>query len=113
LIAFSRKDVLNMKAKLSKFFKVSVLYGNLSPEVRKEEAKRFRDGKTDILIATDAIAMGLNLPIKIILFTTDTKFDGVSQRPLTPNEVIQISGRAGRYGHHEVGYVGATNSGCA
>ncbi len=111
LIAFSRKDVLNMKAKLSKFFKVSVLYGNLSPEVRKEEAKRFREGKTDILIATDAIAMGLNLPIKIILFTTDIKFDGVSQRPLTPNEVIQISGRAGRYGHHEIGYVGATNSG--
>jgi ATP-dependent RNA helicase SUPV3L1/SUV3 len=111
LIAFSRKDVLNMKAKLSKFFKVSVLYGNLSPEVRKEEAKRFREGKTDILIATDAIAMGLNLPIKIILFTTDIKFDGVSQRLLTPNEVIQISGRAGRYGHHEIGYVGATNSG--
>jgi ATP-dependent RNA helicase SUPV3L1/SUV3 len=109
LIAFSRKDVLNMKSKLSKFFKVSVLYGNLSPEVRKEEAKRFREGKTDILIATDAIAMGLNLPIKIILFTTDTKFDGVSQRKLTPNEVIQISGRAGRYGHHEVGYVGATS----
>lgn len=109
LIAFSRRDVLDMKSKLSKYFKVSVLYGNLSPEVRKEEAKRFRDGQTDILIATDAIAMGLNLPIKIILFTTDTKFDGVSSRKLTPNEVIQISGRAGRYGHHEVGYVGATN----
>jgi len=109
LIAFSRKEVLTMKSKLSKFFKISVLYGNLSPEVRKEEAKRFREGKTDILIATDAIAMGLNLPIKIILFTTDTKFDGISQRKLTPNEIIQISGRAGRYGHHEVGYVGATN----
>ncbi len=111
LIAFSRKDVLNMKAKLSRFFKVSVLYGNLSPEVRREEAKRFREGETDILIATDAIAMGLNLPIKIILFTTDTKFDGISQKKLTPNEVIQIAGRAGRYGHHEIGYVGATNSG--
>lgn len=109
LIAFSRKEVLTMKSKLSKFFKISVLYGNLSPEVRKEEAKRFREGKTDILIATDAIAMGLNLPIKIILFTTDTKFDGISQRKLTPNEITQISGRAGRYGHHEIGYVGATN----
>ncbi len=109
LIAFSRKDVLNMKSKLSKFFKISVLYGNLSPEVRREEAKRFRDGITDILIATDAIAMGLNLPIKILLFTTDSKFDGVSQRKLIPNEVIQIGGRAGRYGHHEIGYVGATS----
>jgi len=109
LIAFSRNDVLKIKSKLSKFFNVSVLYGNLSPEVRREEAKRFRDGKTDILVATDAIAMGLNLPIKTILFTTDTKFDGVSKRKLYPNEVIQIAGRAGRYGHHEVGYIGATS----
>ena len=108
LIAFSRNDVLALKAKLSRFYKVSVLYGNLSPEVRKEEAKRFREGKSDILIATDAIAMGLNLPIKTLLFTTDTKFDGKSKRKLIPNEVIQIAGRAGRYGHHEIGHIGAT-----
>jgi len=109
LIAFSRKEVLGLKAKLSKFHTVSVLYGNLSPEVRKEEAKRFREGKSDILVATDAIAMGLNLPIKHILFTTDRKFDGKEKRPLTPNEVIQIAGRAGRYGHHEVGHIGGTS----
>jgi ATP-dependent RNA helicase SUPV3L1/SUV3 len=109
LIAFSRKEVLKIKSKLSKFFKISVLYGNLSPEVRREEAKRFRDGQTNLLIATDAIAMGLNLPIKTILFTTDSKFDGIENRKLIPNEVIQIAGRAGRYGHHEVGYIGATS----
>ncbi len=108
LIAFSRKDVLAIKSKLSKYHNVSVLYGNLSPEVRKEEAKRFREGKSDILVATDAIAMGLNLPIQTLLFTTDTKFDGISSRKLLPNEVIQIAGRAGRYGHHEIGYIGAT-----
>lgn len=109
LIAFSRKEVLALKAKLSKFHTVSVLYGNLSPEVRREEAKRFREGKSDILVATDAIAMGLNLPIKHLLFTTDEKFDGVEKRKLTPNEVIQIAGRAGRYGHHEIGHIGATS----
>ena len=109
LIAFSRKDVLALKSKLSKFHTVSVLYGNLSPEVRREEAKRFRDGKSDILVATDAIAMGLNLPIRTLLFTTDTKFDGISKRKLFPNEIIQIAGRAGRYGHHEMGHIGATN----
>ena len=109
LIAFSRKEVLGLKSKLSKFHTVSVLYGNLSPEVRKEEAKRFREGKSDILVATDAIAMGLNLPIKHILFTTDRKFDGKEKRPLTPNEVIQIAGRAGRYGQHEVGHIGGTS----
>jgi ATP-dependent RNA helicase SUPV3L1/SUV3 len=109
LIAFSRKNVLALKSKLSKKHKVSVIYGNLSPEVRQEEARRFRDGESDILVATDAIAMGLNLPIKTILFTTDSKFDGIEDRPLIPNEIIQISGRAGRYGHHENGYIGATS----
>ena len=106
LIAFSRKEVLKIKSKLSKFFKISVLYGNLSPEVRRDEAKRFRNGETQILVATDAIAMGLNLPIKTILFTTDNKFDGISQRTLLPHEVIQIAGRAGRYGHFEAGHIG-------
>ncbi len=110
LIAFSRNDVLKYKSRLSKTHKVSVIYGNLSPEVRKEEAKRFREGKTTVLVATDAIALGLNLPIKTILFTTDTKFDGVEKRKLIPNEIIQIAGRAGRYGHHEEGFIGATSS---
>lgn len=110
LIAFSRKDVLMYKAKLQKYHKVSIIYGNLSPEVRREEARRFRDGETTILIATDAIAMGLNLPIRTILFTTDTKFDGIENRLLYPTEIIQIAGRAGRYGFHEAGHIGAIKS---
>jgi len=109
LIAFSRSDVLKIKNQLSKYHKVSVLYGNLSPEVRQDEARRFRTGQTDILVATDAIAMGLNLPIKYILFTTHIKFDGIQKRKLTVNEIIQIAGRAGRYKHHDIGYIGATN----
>ncbi|RXJ53803.1 helicase-related protein [Candidatus Marinarcus aquaticus] len=109
LIAFSRKNVLMYKERLQKYHKVSVIYGNLSPEVRRDEARRFRDKETDILIATDAIAMGLNLPIKTILFTTCEKFDGVQRRLISPSEIIQISGRAGRYGHHEKGHIGALN----
>lgn len=108
LIAFSRADVLRLKQKLQKKYSVSVIYGNLSPEVRRDEARRFREGKTEILIATDAIAMGLNLPIETILFTTDTKFDGVSKRKINVNEIVQIAGRAGRYGHFEAGHLGAT-----
>ncbi len=107
IITFSRKDVLSLKSKISPYFNVSVVYGNLSPEVRREEAKRFREGKTDILIATDAIAMGLNLPIQTVLFAKDNKFDGLQRRLLTSSEILQISGRAGRYGLHENGYVGA------
>lgn len=108
LIAFSRSDVLKLKQRLQKKYRVSVIYGNLSPEVRRDEAKRFREKKSDILIATDAIAMGLNLPIKNILFTTDTKFDGISRRKITVNEIVQIAGRAGRYKLFDVGFLGAT-----
>jgi len=79
----------------------------LSPEVRREEARRFRAKETQILIATDAIAMGMNLPIKTILFSKAEKFDGITQRNLFPSEIHQISGRAGRYGLHEEGLVGA------
>jgi ATP-dependent RNA helicase SUPV3L1/SUV3 len=107
IIAFSRKDVLRLKQKFSQHFSVSVVYGNLSPEVRREEARRFRAGETQILVATDAIAMGMNLPIQTILFSKAEKFDGITQRNLVPSEVHQISGRAGRYGLHEEGFVGA------
>ncbi|OHE04997.1 helicase-related protein [Sulfurimonas sp. RIFOXYB12_FULL_35_9] len=107
IIAFSRKDVLKLKQVFSKYFSVSVVYGNLSPEVRREEARRFRAGETQILVATDAIAMGMNLPIKTILFSKAEKFDGVNDRTLLPSEIHQISGRAGRFGLHEKGYVGA------
>jgi hypothetical protein len=51
---------------------------------------------TDILVATDAIGMGLNLAIRRIIFSTMTKFDGKSRRPLSISEVKQIGGRAGR-----------------
>lgn len=110
IVAFSRKDVLALKQQLSSKYTVSVVYGNLSPEVRREEARRFREGESEILVATDAIAMGLNLPIKTILFAKDNKFDGVHRRELETSEILQISGRAGRYGFEEKGYVGALDS---
>ncbi len=110
IIAFSRKDVLKLKQEFSANFQVSVVYGNLSPEVRREEARRFRAGETQVLVATDAIAMGMNLPIKTILFSKGEKFDGVTSRKLLPSEVHQISGRAGRFGLNEEGFVGALSS---
>jgi len=109
IVAFSRRDVLGLKQQLSIDYSVSVIYGNLSPEVRREEARRFREGESSILVATDAIAMGLNLPIKTILFSKDNKFDGLRRRELLPSEVLQIAGRAGRYGIEDIGFVGALN----
>ncbi|NKQ41762.1 MAG: helicase [Sulfurovum sp.] len=111
IVAFSRKEVLSYKQRLSSKYKVSVIYGNLSPEVRREEARKFREAESDILIATDAIAMGLNLPIKTLLFARGNKFDGLRRRELTTTEVLQISGRAGRYGIEEHGFVGALDTG--
>jgi ATP-dependent RNA helicase SUPV3L1/SUV3 len=110
IVAFSRSDCLKIRELfLSYNKKISVIYGNLSPEVRREEARRFRSGETDYLVATDAIAMGLNLPIKTMYFYTLSKYDGTEQRPLAPQEIKQIAGRAGRYGLHEKGYVSSFN----
>ena len=110
IIAFSRRGVLALKKDLEDAGRrVSVLYGNLSPGVRREEAKRFRSGETDLLVATDVIGMGLNLPIKTVIFSETTKFDGKEMRPLNVQEVKQIAGRAGRYGKFECGYVGVAN----
>ncbi len=58
-----------------------------------------------MLVATDAIGMGLNLPIRRVVFTNDSKFDGTSVRHLKSGEVKQIAGRAGRFGIYDQGYV--------
>lgn len=106
LIAFSRREVLDLRAALMQHGRrVAVVYGALSPEVRRAEAQRFNSGAADILIATDAIGMGLNLSIKRVVFAALKKFDGKQTRDLTVQEVKQIGGRAGRYGKHEVGTV--------
>ena len=60
----------------------------------------------NVLVATDAIGMGLNLSIKRIIFSSLQKYDGRKDRYLTSHEVKQIAGRAGRYNtHYPEGYV--------
>jgi ATP-dependent RNA helicase SUPV3L1/SUV3 len=107
VVAFSRRDVLMLRDQIAaNGHPVSVIYGALPPEVRRREAERFAQGQSDILVATDAIGMGLNLPIRRVLFSTMNKFDGVGDRELNESEVHQIAGRAGRFGMHEEGHVG-------
>lgn len=106
IIAFSRKDVLTFSARFRQWgFTVASIYGALSPEVRRTESERFCNGTADILVATDAIGMGLNLPIRRVIFSNIHKFDGVASRPLNATEVRQIAGRAGRFGIYDTGYV--------
>ncbi|HEY8354790.1 MAG TPA: helicase-related protein [Methylophilaceae bacterium] len=108
VIAFTRKDVLTLAARIRQWgFGVATIYGALSPEVRRTEARRFNEGRADILVATDAIGMGLNLPIRRVVFSTVEKFDGIASRRLDPTEVRQIAGRAGRYGIYPTGFVNA------
>ncbi|MBU0921749.1 MAG: DEAD/DEAH box helicase [Pseudomonadota bacterium] len=108
LVAFSRKLVLELKGMLESASKsVSVVYGALSPEVRREQARRFREGEADIMVATDAVGMGLNLPAHTLCFYTDEKFDGIQNRQLKVQEVKQIGGRAGRFSHHDSGEITA------
>ncbi len=108
LVAFSRKLVLELKGMLESAGKsVSVVYGALSPEVRREQARRFREGEADIMVATDAVGMGLNLPAHTLCFYTDEKFDGIQNRQLKVQEVKQIGGRAGRFGRHDSGEITA------
>jgi len=107
VVAFSRRDVLKLRDQIAaQGHPVSVIYGALPPEVRRREAERYAQGDSHILVATDAIGMGLNLPIRRVLFSTLTKYDGTADRPLSDSEVHQIAGRAGRYGIHEEGHVG-------
>lgn len=109
LIVFSKKRVLEI-AKMFKDNKVetSIIYGDLPPEVRKIQYRDFIDGKNKILVSTDAIGMGVNLPIRRIIFMNSKKFDGDEIRTLTSQEIKQIAGRAGRKGIYEIGYVAST-----
>lgn len=106
LIVFSRKMVLQVAGALAdQRLMASVIYGNLPPETRRRQVERFIEGKSDVVVATDAIGMGLNLPIRRIIFLETEKFDGEEHRPLKVQEIKQIAGRAGRKGIYENGFV--------
>lgn len=106
IVLFSKKRVLELAESYSKQgIKASIIYGDLPPEVRKKQYDQFINKETKILITTDAIGMGVNLPIRRIVFLNTKKFDGEEFRELKSQEVKQIAGRAGRKGIYEVGYV--------
>lgn len=104
LIVFSKRSVINVAAELqARKIACSMIYGALPYETRKAETERFLSGETQVVIATDAIGMGLNLPVKRVVFLETEKFDGYEVRLLKPEEVQQIAGRAGRKGIYDEG----------
>ena len=74
----------------------AIVMGALSPRTRNAQVALYQNGDVDYLVATDAIGMGLNLDISHVAFSALTKFDGQKLRPLSPAELAQIAGRAGR-----------------
>jgi ATP-dependent RNA helicase SUPV3L1/SUV3 len=114
VIAFSRREVFELRsALLQRGRSVAVVYGALGPTVRRAEARRFREGEAEVLVATDAIGMGLNIgPLRRVVFSALTKWDGQEDRPLTVQEIKQIGGRAGRFGGaHAEGIVAVLKGG--
>ncbi len=106
IVVFSKKRVLEIAQEYSsRGIRTSVIYGDLPPEVRKIQYEQFINKENKILVTTDAIGMGVNLPIRRIIFMSIRKFDGEEVRELTSQEVKQVGGRAGRIGIYDVGYI--------
>ena len=98
VIVFSVRELYEVAARLRREQGgAALVFGALSPRTRNAQVGLYQAGEVDLLVATDAIGMGLNLDIDHVVFTGLTKFDGVGPRPLTPAEVGQVAGRAGRH----------------
>ncbi|MCH8000222.1 MAG: disulfide oxidoreductase, partial [Proteobacteria bacterium] len=98
VVAFSAAEVYAMAELLRRQRGgTAVVLGALSPRTRNAQVAMFEAGEVDYLVATDAIGMGLNLDLDHVAFAKLVKFDGRVVRRLTPAEVGQIAGRAGRH----------------
>src|SRR6476646_383832 len=96
IVAFSAQDVYAI-AELVRRQRggAAVVLGALSPRTRNSQVALYQNGDVAFLVATDAIGMGLNLDH--VAFASLRKFDGQAHRDLTPAELGQIAGRAGRH----------------
>jgi ATP-dependent RNA helicase SUPV3L1/SUV3 len=98
IVAFSASEVYSI-AELIRRQRggAAVVLGALSPRTRNAQVALYQSGDVDFLIATDAVGMGLNLDVDHVAFSAIRKFDGYTHRNLTPSEIGQIAGRAGRH----------------
>lgn len=102
VVAFSRREIFEVKLAIEKHtnHKCCVIYGALPPETRRHQANLFNEQGNvyDILVASDAVGMGLNLNIRRIVFYSLSKYNGDKIVPVPASQVKQIAGRAGRRG---------------
>jgi ATP-dependent RNA helicase SUPV3L1/SUV3 len=109
IVCFSRKAVFEIRQRLLALrnVKVNIVYGGLPFEVREAETDAYNTGVVSadlsvrhVLVTTDAIAYGLNMNIRRIIFATMRKFDGHGMVDLSHTTTLQVAGRAGRFGLH-------------
>ncbi|XVF60521.1 hypothetical protein PTKIN_Ptkin08bG0054200 [Pterospermum kingtungense] len=102
VVAFSRREIFEVKMAIEKHtsHRCCVIYGALPPETRRQQANLFndQDNEFDVLVASDAVGMGLNLNIRRVVFYSLSKYNGDKIVPVPPSQVKQIAGRAGRRG---------------
>lgn len=102
IVAFSKADIFSVRRTIEKCtpYKCAIIYGQLPPETRSTQARLFNEEGTgyDILVASDAIGMGLNLNIRRIIFHTTVKGGSplMGGGWVEPTNIKQIAGRAGR-----------------
>ncbi|MBL6946643.1 MAG: disulfide oxidoreductase [Rhodospirillales bacterium] len=98
IVAFSASDVYTIAEMVRRHRGgAAVVLGALSPRTRNAQVAMYQEGDVDYLVATDAIGMGLNMDVDHVAFAQTRKFDGRIPRNLTPTELAQIAGRAGRH----------------
>ncbi|XP_050439291.1 ATP-dependent RNA helicase SUV3 homolog, mitochondrial [Adelges cooleyi] len=114
IVCFSKNDVYTVSRGIeSRGVEVAVIYGGLPPNTKLAQAQKFNDpnNSCNVLVATDAIGMGLNLSIRRVIFyslikpTLNEKGEK-EMDTISVSQALQIAGRAGRYGtQYEKGYV--------
>jgi hypothetical protein len=84
---------------------IGVHHAGMLPKYRRLVEQLAQRGLLRVICGTDTLGVGINVPIRTVLFTGLTKFDGTRMRQLTAREFHQIAGRAGRAGFDTAGEV--------
>ncbi|MBM0125402.1 DEAD/DEAH box helicase [Pimelobacter simplex] len=84
---------------------IGVHHAGMLPRYRRLVEQLAQAGLLTVICGTDTLGVGINVPIRTVLFTGLAKFDGSRQRVLRTREFLQIAGRAGRAGYDTAGHV--------
>ena len=84
---------------------IGLHHSGLLPILKEAIELLFQEGLLKVLVATETMSTGLNMPARCVVFTSPRKFDGSGYRWISSGEYVQMSGRAGRRGLDDRGLV--------